>query len=535
MKGIILALVFLPCFAWAQLSHMEAIPTIRQATQTNAKVVAYSSNVASGSTLIVGFHIEGTCATPTIADTLTTTWGSPVASITTASLCFYVWIGAATSSGADTVTITSALTVNPQTQVQEWTNLSTTVDASATATNAFVSQAANMPAITTTKYRDLIIDFIECQNTDAIGPAVGSSYEPISGSGTGDAVFSQFLIPSVNPTTFNSALTDVNNRTCGELALAIESTTSLTVSTTAIPNAVQGQSYSFQLGATGGTGTNTWTTTAGSLPSGLSLSSTGVISGTPTASNPNTIAFKVTDGSSATATKNLTIAVGTSLSTPVRVNHSTGTTSATISSVTSGNLLLVLYVVSNGWNTVIPTDSFGTIFVPLPASSFALVLGGAAGTCRCLVKYYWGFAAGSGSDTISAGLAASMEVDEFSNIQDIFDTTVPSIVYSSSGGSTITSNPVTTPVAVTLVGAAAIGTVSGGTVVIQSPYTDNGTLLSRLDSGYQVGASVGSNTASWAVTANTSNLWAATLLGFRPTKTGTAAAGLTRRHNPGVF
>jgi hypothetical protein len=67
----------------------------------------------------------------------------------------------------------------------------------------------------------------------------------------------------------------------------------LVVTTTAIPSATDGVLYSFQLEATGGTAPYTWTVTGGSLPVGLTLSPTGVLSGTAN-SYPETYDFTAT-------------------------------------------------------------------------------------------------------------------------------------------------------------------------------------------------------------------------------------------------
>ncbi|MGA9921428.1 MAG: putative Ig domain-containing protein [Candidatus Dormiibacterota bacterium] len=58
-------------------------------------------------------------------------------------------------------------------------------------------------------------------------------------------------------------------------------------SPTSPPNATVGKSYSFALRASGGDGTYAWAMASGQLPPGLSLSSTGVISGTPSATSEN--------------------------------------------------------------------------------------------------------------------------------------------------------------------------------------------------------------------------------------------------------
>lgn len=54
----------------------------------------------------------------------------------------------------------------------------------------------------------------------------------------------------------------------------------ITTSGTSLPAATAGQSYSFQLSATGGSGTR-YVWTGSGLPKGLTLSASGLISGTP--------------------------------------------------------------------------------------------------------------------------------------------------------------------------------------------------------------------------------------------------------------
>ncbi|HEX5690889.1 MAG TPA: choice-of-anchor Q domain-containing protein, partial [Roseiflexaceae bacterium] len=66
----------------------------------------------------------------------------------------------------------------------------------------------------------------------------------------------------------------------------------ITVDPASLPNAAQGSSYSQTFTATGGTGTITWSTSAGTLPGGLSLNSSGVLSGTPNATG--TFTFTIT-------------------------------------------------------------------------------------------------------------------------------------------------------------------------------------------------------------------------------------------------
>lgn len=104
-----------------------------------------------------------------------------------------------------------------------------------------------------------------------------------------------------------------------------------------------GQSYpSSTLSASGGLTPYSWALAGGSsLPPGLSLSSGGAISGTPT--SPGTFAFtvNVTDGRSRLASKNLSIAIypsGSSTSSSSSSSSSSSTTSTSTSSSSSGGI-----------------------------------------------------------------------------------------------------------------------------------------------------------------------------------------------------
>jgi hypothetical protein len=70
----------------------------------------------------------------------------------------------------------------------------------------------------------------------------------------------------------------------------------LTITTTTLPGATVGTSYTATLAASGGTGILTWALATGSsLPVGLNLSAAGVISGTPSASGTSSFTANVTD------------------------------------------------------------------------------------------------------------------------------------------------------------------------------------------------------------------------------------------------
>jgi uncharacterized repeat protein (TIGR03803 family) len=83
----------------------------------------------------------------------------------------------------------------------------------------------------------------------------------------------------------------------------------LTVTTTSLPNGTDGSLYSQQLSAVNGQPPYSWSLISGSLPSGLTLATNGVISGTPTSNGTNNLTVQVTDILSATATQPLTLTV----------------------------------------------------------------------------------------------------------------------------------------------------------------------------------------------------------------------------------
>ncbi|HET7150065.1 MAG TPA: putative Ig domain-containing protein [Candidatus Acidoferrum sp.] len=82
------------------------------------------------------------------------------------------------------------------------------------------------------------------------------------------------------------------------------------ITTASLPAGTVGTAYTTtNLAATGGVSPYTWSVTAGALPGGLTLSSAGAISGTPTAFGTFNFTVQVKDASNFTATANLSIKV----------------------------------------------------------------------------------------------------------------------------------------------------------------------------------------------------------------------------------
>ncbi|HEY5438689.1 MAG TPA: putative Ig domain-containing protein [Acidimicrobiales bacterium] len=118
------------------------------------------------------------------------------------------------------------------------------------------------------------------------------------------------------------------------------------VTTATLPGGTIGTAYSSQLSATGGTNSYTWAITSGALPGGLSLSSGGLISGTPNANGTYGFNATATDGNGQSATRTLAITIssttttgggggGTTTTTSVTTTTLAGTTTTTVAGATT--------------------------------------------------------------------------------------------------------------------------------------------------------------------------------------------------------
>jgi hypothetical protein len=81
------------------------------------------------------------------------------------------------------------------------------------------------------------------------------------------------------------------------------------ITTTSLPTGQVGTLYTATLTARGGTAPYTWSVVHGSLPAGLTLSSSGVVSGTPTATGTVTVTVKAEDQAGLSAQRQLTLTV----------------------------------------------------------------------------------------------------------------------------------------------------------------------------------------------------------------------------------
>lgn len=110
--------------------------------------------------------------------------------------------------------------------------------------------------------------------------------------------------------------TDANGQTASQSYSLVVAVPTLAITPATIPGATANSAYSQALSASGGVAPYSYALTAGALPAGLSLSSAGLLSGTPTVSGTFNFSVTVTDstgGTAATATRaySLVVAVPT--------------------------------------------------------------------------------------------------------------------------------------------------------------------------------------------------------------------------------
>jgi hypothetical protein len=154
------------------------------------------------------------------------------------------------------------------------------------------------------------------------------------------------------------------------------------ITTTSLPSATSNQAYSTTLSAAGGTGTITWSATG--LPAGLSMSTSGVISGTPGNAGTASVVVTVTDQGGQSATAHLSVTTNPELLTSASPNWSG-------------------YIVQNGaFNGVSATFNVASLTSPQPSVCNT----GSSGSLSqyCAMAEWVGVDGANNSDLIQAGI-----------------------------------------------------------------------------------------------------------------------------------
>ena len=304
-------------------------PTASGATTTSVTVTDSASNTTTGSlafTIKAGVSITTGTTLPTgyvgsaYSQTLAATGGSGSG---------YAWTVASGSTlpGGLILSPTGTLSGPPTTAAASSFTITVTDSASNTASATFsltVSPGITIGAITLPKgYQGTAYPGATFTATGGSNSGFSWNWAAASGStlpaglnlSTGGAISGS---PTVSG-TFSIVVTvtdSVGNKTSQTVSLTVEATLSISSPGTLKPGTIN-LPYSTTLAATGGSGSYTsWTVTQGAAslqPLSLSLSSAGVLSGTPTVTGNATFTAQVTDSESHTATASLTVSVYSAL------------------------------------------------------------------------------------------------------------------------------------------------------------------------------------------------------------------------------
>jgi putative Ig domain-containing protein len=174
---------------------------------------------------------------------------------------------------------------------------------------------ASTLAVTTAQIPDATVDVQFSSTLGASGGTGGYSWLIESGSLPTGLSLSQSGTISGTPTIASSStfvvrvLDGNNNHASKGLTLIVKPAAPLTISTTQLPRGSVGTTYSQSLGAAGGQTPYTWSIQSGSLPDGLTLNQSGVISGTPERTGSSSFSLKLSDAVGANVTSTLSIIV----------------------------------------------------------------------------------------------------------------------------------------------------------------------------------------------------------------------------------
>ena len=330
---------------------------------SQAATATYTAASAS-----ISFTVNPETPTLTFAAIPTHTFGDApftvsATSVSSGAVTYSVTSGPATVAG-NTVTLTGAGTVALGASQAASGNYGT-----ASASTSFVVNPA-LSITTSTTLPSGTVNVAYSQSLAATG-GTGTGYNwtvtagalqlaPLSLSLSSAGVLSG--TPTVTGSaTFTAQVTDSQSHT-SSATFTVTVYAALTVTTSSLPGGDVGSSYSQTLAAAGGTGTGySWSASSSNLAAyGLSLSSAGIVSGTPTQTGTASFTAKVTDSGSNSGTAPLTITVYGALALP-SANPITLPSTGTTGVAYSGTINASGGSGSYSWTvTGLPSDSLGS-------------------------------------------------------------------------------------------------------------------------------------------------------------------------------
>lgn len=144
---------------------------------------------------------------------------------------------------------------------------------------------------------------------DMLNRTVGSGYDFAFVVDEIDEAIETIILTLINE-LINSTLEGIFNPSLSDLPdVDVDDPTTLHITTTSLPDGEVGVQYNFQLVATNGVPPYSWSLSSGSLPAGLTLNGTGVISGTPQKEGILGFNIKVADSFGATDLQSLSLTI----------------------------------------------------------------------------------------------------------------------------------------------------------------------------------------------------------------------------------
>ena len=198
------------------------------------------------------------------------------------------------------------------------------------------------------------------------GTAFGSAVTLSNGNATSNATTSLTVGNHTVSATYSGDSTYPTNT--GTLSGGQTVGTQATITTIALIPGVTGLDYSQTLRASGGSGALTWTRISGSLPSGLALDPSGVITGNPNAAGTYTFTARAIDGAGITASKALTITINDpkyvyawGSSTYGQLGNNSNTAATTPVGVYAANLITAVAIEAGSQHSL-ALDPYGSVW-----------------------------------------------------------------------------------------------------------------------------------------------------------------------------
>ena len=361
----------------AQGSSSSSTITLVQSANAEGNAVSslsqsFSSANASGNLIVSFVRMSTTTQAVQLSDSLGNIYKEAVSQIQSDDgHQIHIFYATNISSGANTVTANfSGVNNHPWLSIFEYSGIATSnaLDTTSSSQGSGAVASSGNP-IQTRPGNELVFAAVGLPSSSSMTISAGSGFNiesqdantPGSRAGIEDQVTS-----SSDPLVATFSLSANANWTA---ALATFISAQLAITTTTLPQGVVGVPYSVTVGASGGVQPYTWSV-SGSLPAGLNLSTTGVISGTPTSAGNYSFAVQVADADGNNAVQPLEIQVNSQQAAPISLLQSVSAAGSGVSTLsqsfpsvnTAGNLIVAFVRMSTASQTVELSDTLGNVY-----------------------------------------------------------------------------------------------------------------------------------------------------------------------------